>query len=93
VDDLGILPHLKDTAGNVHLRSYFQYAANHALSNAHHLRELAFIVGRYHQAWATGMIEWLVEIKEMVEQVRVTQDHLSPDLLCAFEARSEALLG
>lgn len=92
MDDIGIMPHLKGTAVHDHLRSYFQHRVNHALCNAHHLRELAFIVERDHQAWATGMIEWLIGIKRTVDQTRWVQAPLAPGCLAAFEAGYDALL-
>ena len=92
MDEMAILPHLNGTAVHDHLRSSFQYQVSHALCNAHDLRELAFIVERYAQPWATQMIELLVEIKTMVAPVRVTQDHLAPDQLTAFELRYDAIL-
>lgn len=92
MDELGILPHLKGCAVHDHLRSYFQYRVLHALCNAHHLRELAFIVERYQQSWATKMIELLIEIKTTVDQVRVTQGCLAPDQRITFELRYDAIL-
>jgi transposase len=94
MDDAGILPRLKGRAVHDHLMSYFQYDnCEHALCNAHHLRELIYIQEEYRQPWAGRMKRLLVRIKEAVDaRRRAGADHLQIDRLRRFERRYDRIL-
>lgn len=94
-DDIGILPERTGKVLHDGYRSYEQYPhVQHALCNAHHLRELIFIHENYQQPWAEDMLKLLLEIKQAVECAQ--QNHLaalSADQIADFETRYGELIG
>lgn len=67
---LGILPGFTGTSVHDGWAPYRQYPCRHALCNAHHLRELAWIEEHDGQAWAGAMATLLRAIKGAVDGVR-----------------------
>lgn len=59
MDSHGILPEFTGIAVHDGWAPYAHYECEHALCNAHHLRELIFISETTQQPWATEMIELL----------------------------------
>jgi transposase len=69
-DEIGILPEYQGIAVHDHWKSYFLYQCRHALCNAHHLRELEFVVEQFNQRWAQKMVNLLLYSKELVEKAK-----------------------
>lgn len=93
IDEMAILPTFEGISVHDGWQSYFLYDCFHSLCNAHHLRELRFIVERYEQAWAAGMMTLLVEMKTAVDAAQLDADTaLSLPQLTEFERRYQALL-
>lgn len=89
----GILGVFRGTVVHDHWKPYFLYdECAHALCNAHHLRELAFIAERYQQAWATEMAQLLVAIKRAVDEATPGQRPLSAATLDAFATRYDRVI-
>jgi len=93
LDAIGIFPVFKGTAMHDAYLSYFQYEyVLNALCNAHHLRELIFILEQYQQSWALEMQKLLLEIKQAVSAAQVDQDCLLPGQITDFEKRYDAIV-
>lgn len=90
---IGILPAFKGRAVHDHWQSYFAFnKCQHALCNAHHLRELQFILEQYQQTWAEKMIQLLLDIKAEVDAAPAHQLSLPPHRLTHFEQHYDELI-
>lgn len=90
---MGILPQFTGRAIHDHLKSYFQFTnCLHGLCNAHHLRELQFIVDQYQQEWAKQIIDLLLTIKNAVDNALETNRSLSPYRCRQFSQQYDAIL-
>ena len=91
---MGILPAFEGRAMHDGWRSYFTFDnCQHALCNAHHLRDLLFVVDQYGQEWAQEMIQLFLDIKAEVEAVFAEQMSLPSERLAHFEQRYDRLIG
>jgi transposase len=80
------------TAVHAAWSSYGQYACQHSLCNAHHLREL-IPLAEEGATWAKDMRTLLIEIKTAVERAKGQQrEHLPPLLEADFEGRYQKRL-
>jgi transposase len=93
MDEMEILPNFEGISVHDGFSSYAHYDCEHGLCNAHHLRELLFVVERYEQPWADQMMALLIEIKDQVEIAKTAGiSALNPNQLTDFEARYRELI-
>jgi len=93
IEAMDVLPQFEGTSVHDGWRSYALYDCSHALCNAHHLRELRFLVERYQQEWAEQMMTLLVTMKASVEQAQAQgQTQLRVEALTQFEAQYRDLI-
>jgi transposase len=90
---IGILPAFEGRAVHDCWQSYFTFGnCQHALCNAHLLRDLLFIVEQYEQDWGEEMFELLLDIKDEVDEAPANRLSLTSDRLAHFEQRYDELI-
>ena len=67
---IGILPHLRGIAVQDAWAAYWSAQCEHALCNAHHLRELTALVEQGDQPWAQDLQDLLRDIKRRAAHAR-----------------------
>lgn len=93
VDGINILSNFTGTAIHDCWKTYHQYSnCDHALCNAHILRELNGISELEKQKWAEPMKNLLIEIKKEVDLSWNTANALTLDKIEAFEKRYAKIL-
>jgi transposase len=85
IEAMGIIQSYRGRLIHDFFRPYFSYECQHALCNAHHLRELKFIEEEYGQIWAKHMAELLLAIKAQVKKHRESQLVLSAQRIAVYE--------
>lgn len=69
----GILPFFEGVAVHDHWKAYYRFQGmNHALCNAHHLRELKHIHEEHGETWAYDMSRLLLSMQQAVEEAKAT---------------------
>ena len=93
-EEIGILPSFRGVAVHDGWSAYQQYErCEHALCNAHHLRELTFVEEEHEQQWAGEMKALLMEIEEAVrEEAALGGRRLASETREDFERRYEEVL-
>ena len=91
-DALQILPDFKGTMVHDFWKPYFRYSCQHALCNAHLLRELTGISETYFQIWSTQMNEHLHDIKTAVDGASLQSRSLTQNQIADFEAEYSRII-
>jgi transposase len=70
MNEIGILPNFRGTLIHDHWKPYYTYQhCQHGLCNAHHIRELQWVIDNHTQyTWAKSMQDLLLEINEVVNK-------------------------
>jgi len=89
----GILPTFQGGAVHDHWSPYLKFdTCQHYFCNAHHLRELQFVLEQYQQSWAADMARLLLDIKAEVQATPSPAMQLPPQRLAFYETAYDLLL-
>lgn len=93
IKSAGILPDFSGVAVHDHWRSYFKFDCLHALCNAHHLRELQWIIDNFDYQWPKDIKALVLEIKSAVDTAKALgQKNLEGFVVYDFLRRYEKIL-
>ncbi len=67
MEEMGVLPHFNGVLCHDHWKPYFRFDCQHALCNAHHLRELE-------RAWEQDKQEWARDMRKLLLQINQATD-------------------
>lgn len=88
--DAGVLPNCHGWAVHDGFKPYFGFATvRHALCNAHHLRELQFLVEQYQASWAEQLQTLLLTMKRQCDEL---PEGLPAAVIRDFEDQFDSLL-
>ena len=92
MDEIGILPAFKGTLVHDHWKPYYTYQnCQHALCNAHHLRELEWVIEQHPTyTWAKSMQNLLLEINEYT--LKTEQHKLNDETALNYRQRYQAII-
>lgn len=75
MDEIGILPYFKGSLIHDHWKAYYIYTCRHGLCNAHHIRELQWVIDNTEFTWAKNMQMLLLEMRDAVV---ASETHMIP---------------
>jgi transposase len=92
LEHAGILPNFHGIAVHDAWPAYFVYDCHHVLCNAHHLRELTFILEQEKQIWAGHMIDLLLAIKKAVDNRRTRSETFQLNEIADWVSRYDRVI-
>ena len=95
LDDFDILPKFKGNAVHDHWFPYFAYKrVQHGLCNAHHLRELKYVLEQEQAEWAQKMTFLLLKANKITDQARSQgeRETILKDIQLIYQEYSKIIL-